>query len=137
MKRLFYSKLNVVIFTILLIIPISFWITFQGNSCRKLQKHGFSYTIEGGFLSTWDYVSFYFFKDVNNAGKGPVIGGGPLKVICKDVTGDQLPEYIVRHRGENENQTILQVDIDSGTYHIYSTNWLKVNYPVEGFYADF
>ncbi len=130
--------LKITIITIIIIVLTYFsWFAFQGHHCRKLRGHGFSYEIEGGLFSKWDYVSFYFFSSPEKTGVGPIIGGGPLQVKCRDVTGDGLPEYIIFHKRYEEEQTILQVDLDSGMYHIYFTNGLKVHYPPEGFYADF
>jgi hypothetical protein len=117
----------------LIIVSVAYHIIVDWP-CRTLRKLGFHYTKTGGWDSpSWDILLFSFFIDVKRSGIGPEIAGDCLKVKCRDVDGDGLPEFIIQSQIYKTYRTILKVDPKVGGYHVYSTKGLGVAYPEEGY----
>lgn len=117
--------------TVLLVLAYFFLSNIQ---CRKLKKYGFGYEQTGGASPTWDIVMFFFKRANGKKIEGPRIAGSCLKVRCRDIDKDGVPEFVIQSRVIEPYQTILKVDIKSGNYHVHYTEGLKVSYPEEGFY---
>lgn len=130
------SGADVMIGIIALIIVLVLAYCFLPDiQCRKLKKHGFDYEIMGAEVSpTWDDVFFFFRNPEGKKIEGPWIAGSRLKVRCRDVDEDGMPEFIVQSKVYKTYQTILKVDLESGSYHVHYTKGLKVNYPQEGYH---
>lgn len=122
------------LFIIISILALFIYFCCGNSQCKKLRKHGFSYSFSGGDSPTWDSIMFYFFKNTETTNLGPEISGSCLQVSCHDVDNDGFAEFIIQSQVTRTYKTILKVDIHSGKYHVLYTEGLKVHYPQEGYF---
>lgn len=126
-----------VLFIISIPILVYFYTLRRYSPCKRLHSYGFRYKKLEGSSPTWDVFLFSFEGSGRKASvKGPRIKGDRLKITCVDINNDDIPEFIIQSQVWETYKTILQVNIESGIYHVKENEGLKIYYAQEGYYHD-
>jgi hypothetical protein len=117
---------------ILILILACFF--FSGIQYRRLKRYGFSYKIEEAKFPTWKIITFFSRDSDGKKVRGPLVAGDRLKLKCRDIDDDGVPEFIIQSNVWEAYRTILKVDLESGSYHVHYTKGLKVDFPPEDYH---
>ena len=102
--------------------------------CKRVQNAGFSYEIGSCVSPTLTIIEFYHANERGETTIGPVISGNMLYVQCRDIDWDGVAEFIIISYGNEENEAVLSVNIQTGKYHVVSVKGLKISFDEEGYY---